>query len=101
MGGVLGGAFNALLAPLIFPTPLEYPIAIVLACMMRPEATQETNTGKLVLVLFPFCIFVITFSLSLIVPGFGLSLRYEDGVVLLPPLLLCFVLSFRVRLPSG
>ena len=100
-GGVLGGAFNALLAPLIFPTTLEYPIAIVLACLMRPATDKERNSGKLVLVLFPICVFVITFSLSLLVPGFGLSLRYEDGVILLTPLLLCLILSFNRPIAFG
>ena len=95
VGGVLGGAFNALLAPLIFPTPIEYPIAIVLACLMRPVTDQERNTENKVRIIFPICIFLITFSLSLIVPWFGLSLKYEDGVVLLVPLLLCFVLTVR------
>jgi hypothetical protein len=37
VGGVLGGVFNALLAPVLFPTPLEYPIAIALACFVAPN----------------------------------------------------------------
>jgi hypothetical protein len=44
---------------------------------------------------------VITFSLSLLVPGFGLSLRYEDGVILLTPLLLCLILSFNRPIAFG
>lgn len=32
VGGVLGGAFNALVAPLVFPAYVEYPLMIVLAC---------------------------------------------------------------------
>ena len=39
-GGVLGGGFNALLAPLIFSTNAEYPIAIVLACALRPTLAE-------------------------------------------------------------
>ena len=34
IGGVAGGAFAALLAPLIFSTVLEYPIVIALALLM-------------------------------------------------------------------
>ncbi|MBT6913280.1 MAG: fused MFS/spermidine synthase, partial [Rhodospirillaceae bacterium] len=37
LGGVLGGAFTALLAPQIFDTVLEYPIALVAACLLRPD----------------------------------------------------------------
>ena len=35
-GGVVGGAFSALLAPVLFSTVLEYPLAIVLALLLRP-----------------------------------------------------------------
>src|SRR3712207_8413426 len=36
VGGVLGGVFNALVAPIAFSTVIEYPLAIVLACMFLP-----------------------------------------------------------------
>jgi hypothetical protein len=36
LGGVLGGLFNALLAPLMFATHTEYPIALVAACLLQP-----------------------------------------------------------------
>jgi SAM-dependent methyltransferase len=35
VGGVLGGAFNGLIAPVIFDDLLEYPIAIALVCAAR------------------------------------------------------------------
>jgi spermidine synthase len=35
-GGALGGAFTALLAPLLFDGVFEYPIALVAACLLRP-----------------------------------------------------------------
>lgn len=35
-GGALGGLFNALIAPLVFSRALEYPLALVLACALRP-----------------------------------------------------------------
>jgi hypothetical protein len=46
LGGVLGGAFNALLAPAIFTSVVEYPLAIVLACLLRPEAGQHWDWKK-------------------------------------------------------
>jgi hypothetical protein len=36
LGGVLGGAFNAFAAPLLFNTVLEYPIALLAACLLAP-----------------------------------------------------------------
>lgn len=35
VGGVLGGAFNALAAPMLFNSILEYPLALALACLCR------------------------------------------------------------------
>jgi spermidine synthase len=36
IGGVLGGLFNTMVAPLAFNTLAEYPLMIVLACLLRP-----------------------------------------------------------------
>jgi hypothetical protein len=38
VGGVLGGVFNALIAPVAFHTVVEYPLTIVLACLFLPGA---------------------------------------------------------------
>jgi hypothetical protein len=40
LGGVLGGIFTALIAPVVFTTVLEYQLTLVLACLLarRPEA---------------------------------------------------------------
>lgn len=36
VGGVLGGLFNAVVAPLVFDTVVEYPFVILLASYLRP-----------------------------------------------------------------
>jgi len=41
LGGALGGAFNALLSPLVFPGLVEYPLAIVAACLLRPSPPKK------------------------------------------------------------
>lgn len=35
-GGVVGGSFNAFLAPVIFTNVWEYPLVLALACLVRP-----------------------------------------------------------------
>jgi len=40
-GGVLGGMFNALVAPIVFSNVHEYPIAVALACMLRPYLERQ------------------------------------------------------------
>jgi hypothetical protein len=44
VGGVLGGLFNALLAPMVFPDLVEYPLALVLACLLTPPLHGEEKT---------------------------------------------------------
>lgn len=41
VGGVLGGLFNAVVAPLVFDSVAEYPLALVLACLLRPAPPVE------------------------------------------------------------
>ncbi len=45
LGGVFGGAFNALLAPKIFPQVYEYPLMIAAACLLRPQPAEGTPRG--------------------------------------------------------
>ena len=47
VGGAFGGIFNALLAPLLFPGVWEYPIVLLLVCLVRPSASP-TSPGALV-----------------------------------------------------
>jgi len=37
LGGVVGGLFSALLAPVMFRWVLEYPLMLVAACLLRPR----------------------------------------------------------------
>ncbi|HWQ12588.1 MAG TPA: fused MFS/spermidine synthase [Roseiflexaceae bacterium] len=44
-GGALGGLLNAIVAPLLFDTVLEYPIVLALACMVNTEG-RTLNTER-------------------------------------------------------
>ena len=43
-GGVLGGIFTSLIAPLLFNSIVEYPLLLLLACVIRPNAAQPLNS---------------------------------------------------------
>ena len=43
VGGVLGGIFNALLAPILFSSVMEYPLIIVAVCLARPSLSLPTD----------------------------------------------------------
>jgi hypothetical protein len=64
-GGLLGGFFNAFLAPMIFSTVLEYPLAMVVAAFVRPlpapaSGSPRDNFADLV---WPAALFLIVFAL--------------------------------------
>jgi len=40
-GGMLGGLFNSLAAPLLFNRVMEYPLVLVLACLALPGSAQS------------------------------------------------------------
>jgi hypothetical protein len=44
VGGVLGGLFNAVVAPLVFNTVAEYPLVILLASYLRPAYRKSGGT---------------------------------------------------------
>jgi len=46
VGGVLGGIFNAIIAPLVFHSLAEFPIALVLAAALRPPIDIVTDSPR-------------------------------------------------------
>ena len=41
VGGVLGGLFNALVAPMVFKTIAEYPLVMALSCLLLPKLEMD------------------------------------------------------------
>jgi hypothetical protein len=60
LGGVLGGAFTAIVAPLIFRTIFEYPLLVVMILFLRPGSRlSEISRSQLSKWALPACIGVI------------------------------------------
>lgn len=71
VGGVLGGLFNALIAPSLFVTIIEYPLVMIIASYMREtrlsdDEQQATSNWKRA-VGFAIGIFIATVTLKLLV----------------------------------
>jgi hypothetical protein len=49
VGGVAGAAFNTLLAPFVFKTIIEYPLAVVFALLLRHRPERSTSRRTRVL----------------------------------------------------
>ena len=68
LGGVLGGVFNVLLAPVLYDSLVEYPFALVVAFGLRPglDRTYGTRLDFLRDLLFPLAVgTAIWFTLTL------------------------------------
>ena len=47
VGGMFGGVFNALLAPALFDSVLEYPLTILIACAVRRRPAGQTSSNRI------------------------------------------------------
>ena len=94
-GGVLGGIFNALIAPGIFSTALEYPAVIVLACLIRTSSQPDSQQNKLWRIVFPALVLVLTVALSVLALRLSVPPKVQDGVALFLPLVFCYVVTLR------
>jgi hypothetical protein len=70
VGGVLGGMFNALLAPLLFKTVLEYPLVMLVACALAPRVGEQRGFNRWDLV-WPAALGLLTLALALAVQTAG------------------------------
>ncbi len=118
VGGVLGSAFNALLAPHLFRSVAEYPLAIALACLALPARVRASKrpghdpiapapraasppahaTVWLRDIAWATVIAVLMAVLGVSVPWFGAdSPRLRDAVVFGLPAIACCALLDRPR----
>lgn len=109
VGGVLGGAFCSLLAPRIFTSVAEYPIAIALACVALPPRAagrhapaspaqrRAANWGHLS---WALAIGMLVIVCGLVLPWLvGNAMRARNALVFAPAAIACCTLLDRpVRL---
>jgi hypothetical protein len=99
VGGVLGGLFNALVAPTFFDTTLEYPLVIVLACLLlpRPDAATERDPSRerWLDLGIPAGIALLTLLLALAVSRFVMDWVQSLALVVGVPLIVSYL--FRRR----
>lgn len=69
LGGVMGGIFNALIAPLIFHSVIEYPLMMLLACLLLPSKEMDLIKQRAFGLDFTMAviIFLLTFVLGFVV----------------------------------
>lgn len=104
LGGVLGGAFNTLAAPHIFNSVVEYPLALLLSCLLLPKVPglrlQLRRHGRVVavcLVAMAVAYIALPWLGGVIAPyaesvkDFGTNMA--SGLIIGQAVLLCIVLT--------
>ena len=88
LGGVIGGGFNAFVAPLVFNTVVEYPAVLLLACLARPWGKGGLSRRELIMLIA-----------GLTGAGAALTLNEGHGLSLPVKLLLAVapVMAFQLR----
>ena len=77
VGGVIGGIFNSLIAPLVFHSVLEFPLVLIAAALLRPPIDVRVLTGSALLWakrkdwLLPLALGVCMLVVILVVGRFG------------------------------
>ena len=95
IGGMLGGLFNTLIAPIAFNTIIEYPLAIVLACLVVRENNQnDSSVDRLFDVIWPAIIGALIIALVFIVKGTDLSPVVVVAIIFGAPLV---IINHRFR----
>lgn len=62
-GGVLGGAFNVIVAPLLYNSLIEYPFALIIAFGLRPSLSRDYSRKSLLLdMVFPALVLLAVFG---------------------------------------
>lgn len=96
LGGVLGGAFNALLAPQIFTSLAEYPLVILLALLLRPPAQDRSPRALGLDGLIPIAVFAVLWAAN---RAFDVALYDMESraaqVINLIAMLVCFATYAR------
>ncbi len=98
VGGVLGGMLNALVAPMIFRTVIEYPLAIILACLTRRGTISSLagdNRKHLLDWILPMLLGFACVAIGIMARQYGLQGAVLRFLVFGIPILVCYIFIER------
>ncbi|MFW6200210.1 MAG: spermidine synthase, partial [Gemmatimonadota bacterium] len=106
LGGVLGGAFNALAAPVLFDDVLEYPIVLVVACLLMVPSEGDDGGRRLMDFVWPLVLGLFLLVVRVAMEGVNGVSGFGDGASALlaaavPALALYFFSNRRLRFALG
>jgi hypothetical protein len=104
-GGLLGGLFNALIAPLVFNALVEYPLTILLACLIHPgrEPMSGTIRERRLDLIFPPGLLGLVAGLAWLAAGMDIGAMERTALVFAVPMILInhFMIARPARFALG
>jgi hypothetical protein len=101
-GGALGSVFNVLIAPRVFTSTVEYPLAVVFACMLlrgEPRAGNKGLHAKYLDVIYPLGLYVLTVALAILVTTYLRSASSILNLFIVPGIPLILINHFLRERP--
>jgi len=95
IGGMFGGLFSTLIAPIVFNTLIEYPLVIVLACLIRPrDTTDNSSRDRLLDFILPVGAGLLTIGLIFVVNQYDVKPAVAVAIIFGIPLV---IINHRFR----
>src|SRR5919106_1164912 len=97
IGGALGGLFNAILAPAIFDSLIEYPIVLICACLLVPRNGSRIARPGLRDVTIPLLVAAVALLAAVLEQAGWAGERSADAARIIVALaaLICFAAASR------
>ncbi len=92
VGGLLGGIFNALIAPAIFNEIWEYPLVLIFACFLRPLISEKEKTPLIIVGMITtiIIIFSVMVAKTILYAPIDFFLKLEISLFLIANFLILF-----------
>ena len=88
LGGMLGGLFNTLAAPLLFDSIIEYPLVVMLACLLfRATGSPSSSARPLADAAAPLAVGALTAGVLIVSSARGASLALQLAMLSVPAVL--------------
>ncbi len=101
LGGALGGAFNTLLAPVLFDSVAEYPLVLLLACLLRSPVgrtpAKDRGRARVLDVALPAVLLAVVATTK--IAAENLALESTAGTLLLHVAVPCVLALALLRRP--
>ncbi len=102
VGGILGGIFNSVVAPMVFKTQLEYPLTIIVAIIGIGFVNKESKDNSLKRLLFSFLfLLLVTQIFGYFSVAYSKKLFSDKGMVIFLACATYLFAFLRARKISG